>query len=111
MPLSAPLKQIIQYAGRPTDRRGLLPIDVARKILKGTSTYPGSPSFQSTDEDAGQAKKTLRSKEIHAALVSLEDAAEVLGHLTRITWGYPLYARRRSSSGTARPCCLGLRVS
>ncbi|MBA2542759.1 MAG: hypothetical protein H0V17_24150, partial [Deltaproteobacteria bacterium] len=91
MALSKTTKKLIAYADLPTDKRGLLPIDVARKILKTTSTYPGSPDFDGEDEDARQAKDTAKSKQIHAALLSLDDTAEVLGHLTRITWGYPLY--------------------
>jgi len=89
MPLSETLKQTIRYAGLATDNRGLLPIAVARKILKGTAKYPGAHVHEG--EDANEKKAIAESHKIHAALVSLATPEEVLGQLARITWGLPLY--------------------
>ncbi len=79
----------IAHAGRPTDARGLLPIDVARKLLKGVKRYPGAPVHEGRTPD--EEKDVAVSHDLQAALLSLDDPKEVIGHLLHWKFGRPLY--------------------
>ena len=89
MTVSEALRKTIEYAGLDTDERGLLPLAKARTILAATDVYPGAPVHEGRTPD--ETQDVTASHAIHAALVSLESADEALGHLTRLTFGKPLY--------------------
>src|SRR5262245_54014526 len=84
---SESVRGAIGYCGRPTDARGLLPIDVARKLLDETTVYPGAPVHEGRTPD--EAKRVAVSHDLHAALVSLGDAQELVDRLLRLTIAYP----------------------
>jgi cell wall assembly regulator SMI1 len=83
------VKTQIAYAGRPTDARGLLPIDVARNILRGVKRYPGAPVHEG--RTPAEVKDIEVAHDLQAALLSLDDPDEVMGHLLRWKFKWPLY--------------------
>jgi hypothetical protein len=89
MTVSEALRKTIEYAALETDERGLLPLAKARAILAATDVYPGAPVHEGRTPE--ETIDVATSHAIHAALVSLDSADEALGHLTRLTFGKPLY--------------------
>lgn len=89
MGLSNTLRQTIAFAALETDDRGLLPLTTAREILAAAEVYPGAPVHEgrTPEESADVAVSHI----LHAAIVSLDSGPEALTHLTRLTFGKPLY--------------------
>jgi hypothetical protein len=91
MALSKALTEVIALTGRPTDARGLLPIAVARKIVRATKVHGAWFNVNDDDYYDKEAAQEKKARELQAAMLSLDDAAEVLEHLTRIVWRSPLH--------------------
>ncbi len=77
----------IAYAAVTPDDRGLMPLEAAREVVRGTDIY-----------DRGEGREidgtqVLDADIVWAALLSLEDAAEFVREANRIKWRFHVRGR------------------